>query len=74
MYLMIVVSGRQRKKQEKEREEMLSAMKKGDKVETGGGIIGKIVKMESDTVTLLVDEKKDVNITFRKSMVRQVIK
>ena len=73
MYFMIVVSGRQQKKQEKERQDMLGALKKNDQIETGGGIFGKIVDIADDTVVVVVDDRKDIRITFNKAMIKRVV-
>lgn len=72
-YFMIVVSGRQQKKQEKERQEMLGALKRGDQVETGGGIIAKVADVNDDTVVLIVDDRKDGRVTLNKAMVKRII-
>ena len=73
MYFMVVVSGRQQKKQEKERQDMLASLKKNDQVETGGGIMGKIFDLTDETVVLVVDDRKDVRVTFNKAMVKRIV-
>jgi preprotein translocase subunit YajC len=69
-YLFLI---RPQQKQQKELQKMLSAMKKNDKVETIGGIIGIVanVNEKEDEVTLKVDENSNVRMRFtRKSIVR----
>lgn len=52
--LMFVFSGRQRKKQEKEMNDRMSALKVGDKIETVGRIYGKIVEINDEENTLVL--------------------
>lgn len=61
---------RPQQKQEKQRKEMLSAIKVGDKVVTSGGMHGKISSMTDQTVTLTVDAK--VKLTFDRQNVGRV--
>lgn len=44
------------KKQQQQRKEMLEQLKKGDKVQTIGGIIGHVVAVREDEVTVKIDE------------------
>jgi preprotein translocase subunit YajC len=43
-------------KQRKKRAEMLAAIKKGDRVQTNGGLLGTVVQVQEGIVTLQVDE------------------
>ena len=56
----------------KEREKMISAVKKGDSVVTTGGLIGKVWKVEGTEITVIVD--RDVKARFLKSSVIEVIR
>lgn len=67
-YFMII---RPQSKRQKERQKMLGAMKKGDKVVTNGGIHGKIVAMEDKTV--LVEIADNVKVKVEKSAVSAVM-
>lgn len=69
LYFMII---RPQKKQQKERETMLSAVKKGDRIVTIGGIYGIVRGMKDDRITLEV--ANDVYMTFSKSAVSSVLK
>ncbi|MAT40444.1 MAG: preprotein translocase subunit YajC [Ectothiorhodospiraceae bacterium] len=66
-YFMIL---RPQQKRNKEREKMLSEMKKGDKVITSGGIHGKIVGMDEKTLLIEVDD--NVKLKFERSSVSAV--
>ena len=61
-------------KQEKERRAMLDALKKKDRVVTGGGLIGLVSDMRDDEVTLRISENPDVKVRVRRSSVVEVLK
>lgn len=67
-YFMII---RPQSKRQKERQKMLEAMKKGDKVVTSGGIHGKIVAMEDKTVLLEIAD--NVKVKVEKSAISAVV-
>ena len=67
-YFMIF---RPQRKRQKERDELLSKMEKGDKVILSGGLHGKISAMEDKTV--LVEVAENTKMRFEKSAVSMVI-
>ena len=77
MILMLVVffgimwSGSRREKQK--RHNMLSAIKKNDRVMTVGGVIGSVVTVSDHEVTLKVDESANVKITVVRSAIQRVL-
>lgn len=68
-YFMII---RPQQKREKERQGMLSALKKGDKVVTGGGIHGTVMGLEEKTV--LVQVADNVKIKVERGSITAVIR
>ncbi|HNX26263.1 MAG TPA: preprotein translocase subunit YajC [Phycisphaerae bacterium] len=68
MVLMIFLSSRSRKKQERQRKEMIEALKKGDKVVTIGGICGTIVEAKPTEIVIKVDD--NTKIKFARWAVR----
>jgi preprotein translocase subunit YajC len=70
---MIVFSIFGQRRERKKREAMISAIKKHDRVQTIGGVIGSIVEVKSDQVVLKVDESSNTRITFARSAVQQVL-
>lgn len=70
---MIVFSLMGGRKDKKRREQMLSGIKKHDRVLTVGGIVGSVVEMKDDTVILKVDEQSNTRITFSKTAISQVL-
>lgn len=71
MMITSMLSGR---KEKKKRASMLEALKKRDRVQTYGGIIGTVVEMKDDELVLKVDEGSNTRIRFARSAIQQVIK
>jgi len=69
MYFLMI---RPQQKRMKEREKMLSELKKGDKVVMSGGIYGVITQIDDKTVVVQVAD--NVKIKFEKSAVATVLK
>jgi len=67
-YFMII---RPQQKKAKEREAMINALKKGDKIITTGGIHGTIAGMDDKTV--LLDVGNNTKIKIEKSAIGQVV-
>lgn len=74
MFIVIFyfVLWRPQSKQRKEREAMLAALRKGDRVVTMGGVLGQIVEISESEMTLRVDARKDVQMRFQRSAVLHV--
>ncbi len=73
LVMMIFTSGRRQKKEKRERENMLDALKRNDKVQTIGGIIGIVAEVRTDEVVLKVDDAGQHRIKFARSAIQQVI-
>jgi len=63
----------QKRKQEKTRKAMIVALKRGDRVQTVGGILGTIVSADGDEIIVKVDESTNTKIRFVRSAIFQVI-
>ncbi|MDA0802679.1 MAG: preprotein translocase subunit YajC [Planctomycetota bacterium] len=73
LVVMILFSFMGQRKERKRRQQLLSSIEKHDKVQTSGGIIGHVVEVKPDTVTLKVDEGSNIRITFAKNYVTEVL-
>jgi len=62
-----------KRKQEKQRQDMLSQLSKGTEVVTIGGQIGKVVEARPDRVLLKVDESSNTKIWFLRSAIHRVL-
>jgi preprotein translocase subunit YajC len=68
-YFMIL---RPQQKRTKERQKMLEAIKKGDKVITSGGIHGKVVSIDEKSALIEVDD--NVKLKFDRTAIAGVIR
>ncbi|RXT14749.1 preprotein translocase subunit YajC [Ammoniphilus sp. CFH 90114] len=62
---------RPQQKKQKQRNAMLNALKKGDKVVTIGGVHGTISEMREDTIIVKIAE--NTRVTMEKGAVNQVV-
>jgi len=70
--MMIFTTGSQRKER-KRRAAMIASMDKGDRVITRGGMIGTIVELRDNEVTLKVDENANTRIKFDRNAIELVM-
>jgi preprotein translocase subunit YajC len=70
MYLLLI---RPQRKKEKKLKEQINAMIVGDNVVTIGGVVGRVVNIKDDEVTISTSVANTL-ITFKKSAVNTVIK
>jgi len=71
-FLLYIWMGRGRKKEQRRREQMLASLKKNDKVTTIGGIVGTVVEVRNDEITVKVDESSNVRMKFARWAIRGV--
>lgn len=69
MYFLII---RPQKQKEKKRQEMISNVRKQDRVVTAGGVHGVCVSVKENEVVVRVDDAKDVKIKVDKSALTSV--
>lgn len=72
-FVVFILPMRQQRKERKKMEEMLSSIKKGDRVRMAGGILGSIVEVRDDEVVVKVDESSNTKIRFARQAVERVI-
>jgi len=63
---------RPQQKKAKQHKAMLSAIKRGDKVVTGGGIMGTVTKVNDDN-EVTVEIIKDVKVRVRRHLIHEVL-
>jgi preprotein translocase subunit YajC len=68
MYFLII---RPQQKQRRERETLLQAIKKGDRVVTTSGLFGTVVGLSDQTVTLKVADQ--VKLDFERSAIGRIV-
>ena len=62
-----------KRKQDKQRQNQLSLMKRGDRIRTIGGILGTIVEVRDGEVVVKVDESNNTKIKFTRSAIATVV-
>lgn len=72
-FVVFILPMRQQRKERKKMEEMLSSLKKGDRVRMVGGILGSIVEVRDDEVVVKVDESSNTKIRFARQAVERVL-
>ena len=63
---------RPQQKKQKEHKVLLDSIQRGDEILSSGGIIGKVIKVDNDKLT--VEISKGVNVSIIRSTVADVIK
>ncbi|MFV0576939.1 MAG: preprotein translocase subunit YajC [Vibrio sp.] len=69
-YFMIY---RPQSKRVKEHKSLMSSMSKGDEVITGGGLVGKIVKISDDNDYIIIALNETNEVTIKKDFVTAVL-
>jgi preprotein translocase subunit YajC len=73
LVVMFLFMSRSKKTEEKKRQNMLGQLKKGDEIQTIGGVIGKVVEAREDRVLVKVDETANTKMWFTRSAIHRVI-
>jgi preprotein translocase subunit YajC len=69
-YFLVI---RSKQKTERTRQQMLSSLKKGDEVQTIGGVLGKVIEARDDRVLVKVDESSNTKMWFTRGAIHRVI-
>jgi preprotein translocase subunit YajC len=70
--LSFMFMGKGKRGEEKARKDMLSALKRGDRIQTIGGILGAVTKVEESRVEVKVDEASNTKMWFARSAIARV--
>ncbi|MEM6750215.1 MAG: preprotein translocase subunit YajC [Planctomycetota bacterium] len=70
MFLFTILGGR---KEKKRRAAMLAGLRKGQRVQTAGGVLGSVVEVRDSEVVLKVDESNNTKIPFARSAIQSVL-
>ena len=71
--LMYVFMFRSKKGQEKKRQDLIAALKKGDEVQTIGGEFGRVMETRDDRILVKVDESSNTKIWYARSAIHKVV-
>ncbi|MBH66730.1 MAG: preprotein translocase subunit YajC [Rhodospirillaceae bacterium] len=64
---------RPQQKRAKEHKEMLSKIRRNDRIVTNGGLIGKVAKVNDDRDELELDVAENVRVKVRRGMIAEVV-
>jgi len=64
---------RPQQKKAKEHREMIGNLKKGDRIMTSGGLQGRIVGMDENTLSLEIDEKERIRVKIGRGFVNSLL-
>ena len=70
MWVFLLGSGR---KEKKKRAALLESLKKGQKVQTVGGVLGTVVEVRETEVIVKVDESSNARLRFARSAIQTVL-
>jgi preprotein translocase subunit YajC len=73
LIVLMLFMNRSKNSQEKNRQEMLKQLKRGDRVQTVGGILGSVLRAEENRVEVKVDETNNTKIWFARSAIQRVV-
>ena len=71
VFYWIMIRGQ--RKDKRRHADMLNAVKRNDRVQTIGGIIGTVVDVRDDQVVLKVDETSNVKMHFSRGAIKEVL-
>ena len=64
---------RSKRTQDRKRTDMLKQLKKGDRIQTIGGVLGSVIEARDDEVLVKVDESSNTKIRFARSAIHRVL-
>jgi preprotein translocase subunit YajC len=70
---IILGSGRQTRQAEKQLKQMLANLKRGDRIQTIGGILGSVVEARENEVVIKVDESTNTKIRVMRDAIKKVV-
>jgi preprotein translocase subunit YajC len=71
--VLLIFMNKSKKGEERKRQDMLKLLKKGDEIQTIGGIIGKVIEAREDRVLVKVDETANAKIWFSRNAIHRVL-
>jgi preprotein translocase subunit YajC len=67
------IMSRGKNKERRRYEQMLNALKKNDRIQTIGGLLGTVVDVRDNEVVVKVDETNNVKVRFVRSAIKDVV-
>lgn len=73
MVVMYIMTTGGKRKQEKKHKQMVKSLQKNDRVRTIGGILGTVISVKEDEITLKIDESNNTKITVATTAIGKVL-
>lgn len=73
LVVLMLFMNRSKKKTERTRQDMLKQLKRGDRIQTIGGILGTVLRAEESRVEVKVDEANNTKIWFSRTAIHRVV-
>ena len=73
LIVFYVILIRPQKNKDKAKKDMMANLKRGDRVQTIGGILGTVVEAREDEVVVKVDESNNTKIKFTRSAIHRIV-
>ena len=73
LLIFMFFSMNSKKKQDRQKQKMIDEMKRGDRIQTIGGILGTVVEVRDGEVLVKVDESNNTKIKFSRSAINRVL-
>ncbi len=73
LIFMIIFSMSGQRKEKKKREALLTSLKKGDRIQTIGGILGTVVEVRDEHVVVKIDENTNTRVKLSRTAVQSVL-
>ena len=70
---LVFAAGIDERAEKKRRADLMAGIKKNDRVCTIGGVLGTVVNVKDDEITLKVDESNNTKITFQRSAIARIL-
>jgi len=65
-------SGKANRQKEKKQKDMLASLKRGDRIQTIGGILGAVVEVRDDEVVVKIDESNNTKLRLARDAIKTV--
>ena|GEM_PF-1805651 len=73
MIFVFTSSGKANRQQEKRHKEMLANLKRGDRVQTVGGLLASVVEARENEIVLKIDESTNTKIRVVRDAIKKVL-
>jgi preprotein translocase subunit YajC len=70
---LLLTARSQKKREQRERDQLYTRLAKNDRVLTAGGVIGTVITVKDNEVIVKVDESTNTKMTFLKTAIQRIL-